>query len=125
MSSRKIEDCVPKLQTAYAAAKAKFAELYPDLPQPFLTCTHRPNAEQEALYAIGRTKPGKKVTNARAGQSKHNKLPSEAIDIAFVLFGKLDWSQHLFQKFADIIVPMGVEWSGSWVKFKEAAHYQV
>jgi peptidoglycan L-alanyl-D-glutamate endopeptidase CwlK len=28
--------------------------------------------EQDALYAQGRTKPGKKVTNAKAGQSIHN-----------------------------------------------------
>ena len=29
-------------------------------------------AEQDALYAQGRTKPGKKVTNAKGGQSVHN-----------------------------------------------------
>ena len=34
--------------------------------------TLRTFAEQDSLYAIGRTKPGKKVTNAKAGQSYHN-----------------------------------------------------
>ena len=29
-------------------------------------------AEQDALYAKGRTTPGKKVTNAKGGQSVHN-----------------------------------------------------
>nr|MBA3805723.1 M15 family metallopeptidase [Acidobacteriota bacterium] len=29
-------------------------------------------AEQDALFAQGRTKPGKVVTNARGGQSNHN-----------------------------------------------------
>ncbi|MFP3637325.1 M15 family metallopeptidase, partial [Bacillus sp. SIMBA_033] len=28
--------------------------------------------EQNNLYAIGRTKPGRKVTNAKGGQSIHN-----------------------------------------------------
>lgn len=34
--------------------------------------TIRTFAEQEALYAQGRTKPGKVVTNAKAGMSYHN-----------------------------------------------------
>jgi hypothetical protein len=36
------------------------------------THTLRTIAEQDALYAQGRTKPGKKVTNAKGGQSYHN-----------------------------------------------------
>lgn len=34
--------------------------------------TFRTNEEQDILYSQGRTKPGKKVTNAKAGQSIHN-----------------------------------------------------
>ena len=37
-----------------------------------LTWGHRSIAEQNRLYAIGRTTPGKKVTNARGGYSWHN-----------------------------------------------------
>ena len=33
---------------------------------------HRTWEEQDALYAKGRTKPGKRVTNARGGYSNHN-----------------------------------------------------
>src|SRR5699024_11750500 len=33
---------------------------------------NRTAAQQNAVYAQGRTKPGKIVTNARAGQSLHN-----------------------------------------------------
>src|SRR5699024_12775874 len=33
---------------------------------------NRTAAQQNALYAPGRTKPGKIVTNARSGQSLHN-----------------------------------------------------
>lgn len=37
-----------------------------------LSYTSRTFEEQDKLYAQGRTKPGKKVTNAKGGQSIHN-----------------------------------------------------
>ena len=45
-------------------------------------------AEQDALYAQGRTKPGAKVTNAKGGQSIHNY--GLAVDIYPVINGKID-----------------------------------
>lgn len=45
--------------------------------------TLRTNAEQEDLYAQGRTKPGKIVTYARGGQSYHNY--GLAIDIVLLV----------------------------------------
>mgnify|MGYP002477972077 CR=1 FL=1 len=45
--------------------------------------TLRTDAEQDALYAIGRTKPGKVVTNARGGESLHNY--GLAIDIVLLV----------------------------------------
>ena len=44
-------------------------------------------AEQAELYAQGRTKPGRKVTNARAGQSIHNY--GFAVDICMIIDGKV------------------------------------
>jgi len=38
----------------------------------YIYCGYRSHAEQTALYARGRTAPGRKVTNAKAGQSYHN-----------------------------------------------------
>jgi peptidoglycan L-alanyl-D-glutamate endopeptidase CwlK len=43
-------------------------------------------AEQDALYAQSRTKPGPKVTNAKGGQSYHNY--GLAIDFCLILDGK-------------------------------------
>lgn len=40
--------------------------------QAMITDGLRTVAEQDALFAQGRTKPGPKVTNARGGQSNHN-----------------------------------------------------
>jgi peptidoglycan L-alanyl-D-glutamate endopeptidase CwlK len=58
-----------------------------------LTFGFRSVAEQDALYAIGRTKPGKKVTNAKGGQSKHNF--GKAIDVAPLQpDGKIDWKDE-------------------------------
>jgi len=126
MPSRKIEDCVQALQVAWVDASKAFAQLHPDLPQPFLTCTHRTEKEQLELYAQGRTKPGPKVTQLKKG-SKHNAYPSKAFDIAFKKDGKLDWSPKLFKAFADIIEQQhpAVEWGGNWTSFKDLPHFQV
>jgi len=127
MPSRKIEDCVEPLQAAWRDALDEFGKLYPNDPQPFLTCTYRSNAEQMELYAQGRTKPGKKVTNIRRN-GKHNSEPSKAFDIAFkTKSGALDWNPALFAKFAAIIEikhPL-VEWGGNWKSFKDLPHFQV
>lgn len=45
--------------------------------------------EQQALYEQGRTKPGNKVTNSKAGQSYHNY--GLAIDFALLIDGKISW----------------------------------
>jgi peptidoglycan LD-endopeptidase CwlK len=99
--------------------------------------TLRSFAEQTALYAQGRTKPGPKVTNAIAGQSYHNY--GLAIDIVLLLDKdgngtyetaswdtttdfdkdlKADWQEivHIFQLH-------GWEWGGNW-HFKDLPHFQ-
>lgn len=55
-----------------------------------ITCAFRSGVEQDALYARGRTVPGKIVTYAKSGQSAHNY--GLAIDFVINEFGKLDWS---------------------------------
>lgn len=126
MPSRKIEDCVEALQKAWIDASHTYANTYPNDAQPFLTCTHRTEAEQAELYAQGRTKPGPKVTQLKKG-SKHNAYPSKAFDIAFRKDGKLDWSPKLFKAFADIVAQQNpsVEWGGNWTKFKDLPHFEV
>lgn len=126
MASRKKEDLDPILVAAYNKAETKFKELYPLLPQPFLTTTYRSLQEQDELYKIGRSLPGKKITNAKAGQSKHNVNPSKAFDIAFItLTKKLDWNKDLFKKFYDLIDKDIVTWGGLWSTFKDLPHYEL
>ena len=96
-------------------------------------CAYRSNAQQEALYAQGRTKPGPRVTNARGGQSAHNfmldgKPAAKAFDIVPVIHGKAMWSRahpH-WQTLGKIGMDLGLNWYGApGSKFDEFPHFQL
>ncbi len=55
-----------------------------------ITCTLRSAAEQDALYASGRTVPGPIRTKAKAYQSAHQY--GLALDFVILTNGKTDWS---------------------------------
>lgn len=124
MPSRDINDCTDELQSVWSTVLMKW-----DHPvKPFLTCTHRTNEEQAELYAIGRTVPGKKVTNAPAGKSLHNLKPSQAFDVAFKNpGGSLNWDVFLFKKLADLIktINPNITWGGDFRTFKDRPHYEL
>jgi len=125
MASRNPQDMDKNLQDAFEAAVSIWEINYPKRAKPFLTCTFRSNEEQAQLYAQGRTAPGKKVTNAKPGQSKHNLFPSKAFDIAFNIQGRLDWDSQLFKDFAAIIKPMGIKWGGDFKSIKDNPHFEI
>jgi peptidoglycan L-alanyl-D-glutamate endopeptidase CwlK len=87
--------------------------------------------EQDDLYAIGRTKLGKKVTNARGGQSIHNY--GFAVDICLVIDGKTaswdtvkDWDNDQIADWYEcvkIFAKYGWDWGGNWKKFKDLPHF--
>lgn len=129
MASRKIEDLHPELQPKARAFLAKALMQGIDV---LVTCTWRSNAEQDELYAQGRTKPGSKVTNAKAGQSKHNftldgKPASKAFDVVPMVAGKPMWdAKHPhWAQLGKIGEDLGLEWAGKWVSFKEFPHFQL
>lgn len=93
--------------------------------------TLRTFAEQDAIYAQGRTKPGKIVSNARKGLSFHNY--GFAIDIVLIIDGKTaswdvikdfdgdgkaDW-QEIVTIFKSFGWEAGIDW-----KFRDAPHFQ-
>lgn len=99
--------------------------------------TLRTFAEQDALFAQGRSKPGKVVTNAKGGQSYHNY--GLAIDIVLILdkdkngtFETASWdlktdfdgdSKADWMEVVQIFKRFGFEWGGDW-KFVDAPHFQ-
>lgn len=103
-----------------------------------ITSTLRTFAEQDALYAQGRTKPGGKVTWAKGGQSYHNY--GLALDI--VLLGdfnndgvkEVSWDvlkdfdgdhQSDWKEIVNIFIKYGWEWGGNWNKPKtDNPHFQ-
>ena len=88
-----------------------------------ITSTYRDTESQNALYAQGRTLPGKKVTNAKGGQSFHNW--KVAFDFCPIVNGKTNWSDvALYTKCGEIAESVGLEWAGRWKTFKELAHCQ-
>lgn len=124
--SRSKTDLHPDLVFIYEQAEAEFKRLYPELPQPFITCTHRSVQEQNDLYAIGRTLPGKRVTNAKGGQSPHNFMPSLAYDIAFIgLDKKTKWDGYLFDKFAACYKSAKVMWGGNFQSLPDKPHTEL
>lgn len=81
----------------------------------------RTYAEQNALYAQGRTAPGRRVTNAPAGFSNHNF--GLAWDIG--VFDGADYLEEspLYAKAGRIGRGLGLEWGGDWRKPDEP-HFQ-
>lgn len=121
INSRKLEDLHPKVKNLAEQFIKKCAEQGIDV---LIYSTYRDAAAQNALYAQGRTKPGKIVTNAKAGQSYHNWRC--AFDFVPVVDGKARWDDKEAYKTCGIIgESLGLEWAGRWTgKLKETAHMQ-
>ena len=95
---------------------------------PIVTEGYRSAEAQDELYTHGRSAPGPVVTYKRGGESKHNSLPSRALDVAFLLAdGEVSWSGLLLSKFARLVkaADARVHWGGDWLKFKDRPHFEV
>lgn len=87
----------------------------------FITDGYRSFDEQNSLYAQGRTKSGKIVTNARAGQSAHNF--GLAVDLAFQKNGVLSYDPNLYTPVYKIARSLGFELGADWVSFSDKPHF--
>ena len=87
--------------------------------------------DEAAEYAKGRTAPGKIVTNAKPGQSKHNHTDNDApaslaYDCVPVVNGKAQWSNSkLINRVGELGEKAGLVWAGRWKSFKEYVHFEV
>lgn len=79
--------------------------------------------EQAALFALGRMRPGRIVTNASAGRSNHNF--GIAWDIG--LFKGPNYLQEspLYDVTGDLGRDLGLEWGGDWSSFVDKPHFQL
>lgn len=92
-------------------------------------------AQQDALFAQGRTKPGNKVTNARAGQSNHNFGIAWDVGIftggggyidKLAADGKMTSAAVTseYKKLGPVGRNLGLFWGGDWSK-PDRPHYQM
>ena len=82
-------------------------------------------AEQDALYAIGRTtqRNRSKVTNARGGQSNHNF--GIAWDIGIFDGATYHAKSPRYAQAGAIGRKQGLEWGGDWKSFQDTPHYNL
>jgi peptidoglycan L-alanyl-D-glutamate endopeptidase CwlK len=116
--------------TAYEAAQAEFVKrkkafeaMMREKGHP-VRCTSmlRTRAQQAKLYAQGRTTPGKRVTNAKAGESPHNyALAADYVFITAIGTATYtgDWAQ-----FGRVAKLCGLVWGGSWLRFQDRPHIE-
>ena len=124
LSSRSLSDLLPpardRAEVFLARARAEGIEL-------LVTSTFRDHESQAALYAQGRSAPGRIVTNARPGQSLHNWRV--ALDVVPLRAGKPVWGTtgadgQLWARVGAIGEAWGLEWAARWKSFPEFAHFQ-
>ena len=130
IQAARLAQAVPSLAAAYSQALARWVgdPVLRLAGLPIITECYRSPERQEELYAQGRSKPGPIVTYKRGGESNHNKRPTLALDVAFLLpDGELSWSGLLLSKFARLMkaADARVHWGGDWPGFKDRPHFEV
>lgn len=131
MPSRDLNDLHPELHERAERFVAECAEAGVNV---LIYCTYRSDEEQEAEYAKGRTAPGPKVTNARAGESPHNATLADGTPAALAfdccpldLHGKPLWdtTAAAWGVMAQVGEGLGLEWGGHFKTLTDFPHFQI
>lgn len=90
-----------------------------------ITEGYRSLERQAQLYAQGRTTPGNIVTNARAGQSKHNS--GKAVDFGVFDNGKYvtRGSDPRYNQLGAIGKAQGLKWGGDFKNITDKPHFEL
>lgn len=126
--SRNISDLHPELQS-------KIVQLIEECKKAGINigiseCL-RTMAEQDALYAKGRTAPGSIVTNAKGSTYSSQHMWGVAADFYLIMDvdgdGKTSDDSYnnstgLFNKVGQIAQSIGLGWGGAWKSFKDLPH---
>ena len=130
--NKKIELLHPVLRSQAQALYEEANRRLTGRAMMLIVSTLRTFAEQDELYAQGRTKPGKRITNAKGGQSLHNY--GVAIDFALIIDGKTASWEDLkdfdgdrkadWLEIVEVFEAAGWEWGGRWKSFTDKPHLQ-
>ena len=119
----------PMFRKFLALAKATAATFGCDYR---LISGYRSWAEQDALYAKGRSQPGGRVTNAPGGYSMHNfKTAGDggvwlgAIYADGGSIGQQALAERVHSSCAIHAAKCGLSWGGQWAALDDAPHWQV
>jgi peptidoglycan LD-endopeptidase CwlK len=130
--SRSLADLSPTMQPLAKLLISKCAAAGITL---LVVSTLRTNDEQTELFSHGRTKlfdeNGKKlgiVTNAKAGQSRHN--TGDAIDVVPTVNGVPQWSTvgasgKVWEKMGKLGESLGLVWGGRWGSLSDYPHFEI
>jgi hypothetical protein len=106
VSERRLGTCHPDIQRVVRAV----AEKTPTM----VVCGHRPQAEQDEAVRLGRSK-------TPWPRSRHNSMPSRAVDLAPLKNGAIDWNDAAaFIAFGRLVLATAAElgvtlrWGGDW-----------
>lgn len=117
-----------RIKTLHPLVRAKFIQFIiraeKELKKQLrVTSGLRTIKEQNNLYAQGRSRPGKIVTNAKGGKSYHNF--GLAVDIVEIKNGKALWTNPDWGKISELGKSLGLEWGGDWTSIKDKPHFQL
>lgn len=119
----RVKELDPLISDEVAVTIAQTEKNWPANVSVRITEAFRPDAKQDAYYAIGRTRPGKIITNATAGKSAHQYR--RAFDVCIMIDGQPSWKlDKYFKELVAALKAKGYEWAGDWVSFKEYPHFQ-
>lgn len=127
---KNINSLDPKARERFVAFTIEAKEIAKSLGYDYVALSgNRGEKEQNEIYAQGRTKPGKIITNARFGFSNHNF--GIALDYGVFRDGKYidekspSESETIHRAVSKIASKHGIEWGGDWKSIKDYPHFEI
>jgi peptidoglycan L-alanyl-D-glutamate endopeptidase CwlK len=127
--SKRLED--PRLHPALVSRVRRIlAQLEREGTPMLVTDGFRTVAEQQALYAKGRTKPplgqSYRVTNIDGVRTVSRHQEGRAVDCAFLVNGKLSWKGTLpWPRYGALAEAEGLVWGGRWKSLPDRPHVEL
>lgn len=117
-----------RLRLIYPDVTVRIKRLYCDIQEkmklsPRVAQALRTFDQQAALYAQGRTAPGKIVTNSKPGSSFHNF--GCAVDTCFIGPDPFPSDDKIWQRYGDLAKAHGFVWGGDFHSILDRPHVEL